>query len=47
MKNVEPHPIIDGKLQLPMMNIVVLLGLLLGLQQTIANIRKERVAVTQ
>jgi hypothetical protein len=40
MKNVEPHPIVHGELQLPMM-MVVLLGVLLGLQQTIANVRKE------
>jgi hypothetical protein len=30
-----------------MMNVVVLLGILLGLQQTIMNVRKERVTVTQ
>jgi hypothetical protein len=45
MKEAEPDPITDAKLQLAMMGVVVLLGILLGLEKTITNLREEGVPI--
>jgi len=44
MEDAEPNPVVDGELQGTTMRIVVLL---LGLEEAVADIDEERVALAQ
>jgi hypothetical protein len=47
VKYPQQNPIIDSELQRPVAGVVVLFGVLLGLQQMVTNVRQERAPVTK
>lgn len=47
MEEPKPNPVVDGELQRPMVVVIMLLGVFLSLEQAIADIGQEGVAVPE
>jgi hypothetical protein len=47
VKYPQQNPIIDSELQRPVAGVVVLFGVLLGLQQMVTNVRQERAPIME
>ena len=47
MWKAEPHLVVHHELQLTVVTIVVVLGILLGLKKTFANLHKENIVVIE